>query len=115
MASRSDCIRLRFSNSVDSKFISYQFGTNYYQEWMFQNAGGATMPSLNQSILKELPIRFPDLIEQTVIASVLSSLDDKIELLQRQNATLEKMAETFFKQWFVEEAKEEWKLNLLEM
>jgi type I restriction enzyme, S subunit len=46
--------------------------------------------------------------EQTAIASVLSSLDDKIDLLHRQNATLEKMAETLFRQWFVEEAKEEW-------
>jgi type I restriction enzyme S subunit len=104
----SDCIRLRFFNKVDPIFASYQFGTNYYQEWMFQNAGGATMPSLNQSVLKELPIRFTNLNEQRAIASILSSLDDKIDLLHRQNATLEKMAETLFRQWFVEEAKEDW-------
>jgi len=100
----SDCIRLRFSDSVDPKFASYQFGTKYYQEWMFQNAGGATMPSLNQNVLKELPIRFPDITEQHEIASVLSSLDDKIDLLNRQNTTLEALAETLFRQWFVEEA-----------
>jgi len=43
-----------------------------------------------------------------MIASVLSSLDDKIDLLHRQNATLEAMAEALFRQWFVVEAKEEW-------
>lgn len=57
----------------------------------------------------ELRLNLPvEISEQTAIASVLSSLDDKIDLLHRQNATLEKMAETLFRQWFVEEAKEEW-------
>lgn len=57
----------------------------------------------------ELILSLPEsLTEQAAIASVLSSLDDKIDLLHRQNATLEKMAETLFRQWFVEEAKEEW-------
>jgi type I restriction enzyme, S subunit len=46
--------------------------------------------------------------EQKAIASVLSSLDDKIDLLHRQNKTLEAMAETLFRQWFVEEAQEDW-------
>src|SRR5690606_3776929 len=44
---------------------------------------------------------------------VLSSLDDKIDLLHRQNKTLEQMAETLFRQWFVEEAKEEWEVKKL--
>jgi type I restriction enzyme S subunit len=57
----------------------------------------------------ELILRLPENInEQRTIASILSSLDDKIDLLHRQNATLEKMAETLFRQWFVEEAKEDW-------
>lgn len=57
----------------------------------------------------ELMLNLPDSInEQKAIASILSSLDDKIDLLHRQNTTLEKMAETLFRQWFVEEAKEEW-------
>lgn len=50
----------------------------------------------------------PSLPEQKAIASVLSSLDDKIDLLHRQNKTLEAMAETLFRQWFIEEAKEDW-------
>jgi type I restriction enzyme, S subunit len=109
----SDCIRLRFDDSIDATFISYQFGSESHREWMLQFANGATMPSLNQQILKLLPIRLPPLPEQKAIANVLSSLDDKIDLLHRQNKTLESMAETLFRQWFVEEAQEEWETRPL--
>lgn len=50
----------------------------------------------------------PSLDEQHQIASILSSLDDKIDLLNRENATLEAMAETLFRQWFIEDVKEDW-------
>ncbi len=56
----------------------------------------------------DLILTLPLLPEQQAIASALGSLDDKIDLLYRQNNTLEKIAETLFRQWFVEEAKEEW-------
>lgn len=61
------------------------------------------------SDLQNLEFCFPSLTEQKTIAAVLSSLDDKIDLLHRQNQTLEAMAETLFRQWFIEEAKEDWK------
>ncbi len=66
------------------------------------------MPSLNQRVLKLLPIMLPSLSEQRAIAQVLSSLDDKIDLLHRQNKTLEAIAETLFRQWFIEESEETW-------
>jgi len=69
---------------------------------------GATRRAITKGMIENLEIYIPEINEQTAIASVLSSLDDKIDLLHRQNATLEKMAETLFRQWFVEEAKEEW-------
>ncbi len=70
---------------------------------------GAVQPKLNKANLLSIPIYLPeDEIEQRAIASVLSSLDDKIDLLHRQNKTLEAMAETLFRQWFVEEAQEDW-------
>jgi len=62
----------------------------------------------------DLIIKMPvDIDEQKAIASILSSLNDKIDLLHRQNATLEKMGETLFRQWFVEEAKEDWEIGKL--
>lgn len=59
-------------------------------------------------VVKDFEGLFPPLPEQRAIASVLSSLDDKIDLLHRQNQTLEEMAETLFRQWFVEQAEEDW-------
>ena len=110
----SDCIRLRFTELIYPQFISYQFGSQMYKDWMAQNSTGATMPSLNQDVLKQLPIRFPTFSEQKSIAQVLSSIDNKIDLLHRQNATLEAMAETLFRQWFVEETKEDWEEGVLD-
>ena len=70
---------------------------------------GAAQPKLNKSALTSIPFLLPeDELEQEAIASVLSSLDDKIDLLHRQNQTLEAMAVTLFRQWFVEEAQENW-------
>lgn len=83
-----------------------------------QIAHGGVFDTITRDTFKEIEIKLPPLPEQTAIASVLSSLDDKIDLLHRQNVTLEKMAETLFRQWFVErrpepadgEAKEEWEV-----
>jgi type I restriction enzyme S subunit len=69
---------------------------------------GSSNPTLNRNHVHALPTSVPDPYEQRAIASVLSSLDDKIDLLHRQNKTLEAMAETLFRQWFVEEASEDW-------
>lgn len=70
---------------------------------------GAVQPKLNKSNLLSIPIFLPkDISEQKAIAEVLSGFDDKIDLLHRQNKTLEQMAETLFRQWFIEEAKEDW-------
>jgi hypothetical protein len=71
---------------------------------------GAVQPKLNQANLLSIPIFLPENEkEQKAIASVLASLDDKIDLLYRQNKTLEAMAETLFWQWFVKEAQDDWK------
>ncbi len=69
---------------------------------------GSSNPTLNRNHIHLLPVLVPHLPEQKAIASVLSSLDDKIDLLHRQNKTLEAMAETLFRQWFVEDAQEGW-------
>ena len=66
-------------------------------------------------VFRELPILYPSSDKEAEeIVEVLSSLDDKIDLLQRQNKTLEQLAETFFRQWFVEEAEESWVIGKLD-
>jgi type I restriction enzyme S subunit len=73
----------------------------------------SAVPGLNRNTAYSQKISLPSLPEQRAIASVLSSLDDKIDLLHRQNKTLEAMAETLFRQWFIEEAKEDWEEKIL--
>lgn len=60
------------------------------------------------SRILDYEFKIPVFEEQRAIASILSSLDNKIDLLHRQNKTLEQMAETLFRQWFVEEAEDDW-------
>lgn len=62
----------------------------------------SAVPGLNRQTAYNQDVLIPSPLEQKAIAAVLSSLDDKIDLLQRQNQTLEKMAETLFRQWFIE-------------
>ncbi|HTN38239.1 MAG TPA: restriction endonuclease subunit S, partial [Arachidicoccus sp.] len=76
-------------------------------------AGGSAQPGANAKQLGSFEILLPPIPEQTAIASVLSSLDDKIDLLRSQNATFKKIAETLFRQWFVEEGKVGWELGKL--
>lgn len=78
-----------------------------------QIAHGGVFDTITRDTFNEIETSLPPLHEQRTIASILSSLDDKIDLLHRQNATLEKMAETLFRQWFVEETKEDWETKPL--
>ncbi|MBF0350214.1 MAG: restriction endonuclease subunit S [SAR324 cluster bacterium] len=66
------------------------------------SATGSTFPNISRDQLLLMEILLPPLPEQKAIASVLSSLDDKIELLREQNKTLEALAQTLFKRWFVD-------------
>ena len=103
------CLRIRIDSKLaNSKFVAYYLSTEDIKSWISNNAVGTTMPNLNSSILQQVPLSLPSLDEQRRIASILTSLDDKIDLLRRENATLEQMAETLFRHWFVVEANEEW-------
>ncbi len=80
----------------------------FYQLILIDYSGlnvGSAVPSLTVPIINEIDIKLPPLPEQKAIAEVLSSLDDKIDLLHRQNKTLEEMAETLFREWFTEPSK----------
>lgn len=100
---------------INNEFLFYFFKSDVGQHQILKYESQVGVPSISNPLtsLKEIEVPVPPLPEQTAIASVLSSLDDKIDLLHRQNATLEKIAETLFRQWFVEEAKEEWRSDTL--
>jgi type I restriction enzyme S subunit len=92
---------------ADNHYIYYSLQA-LKEELLIQSEIGATRNALTKGMLESLKIAIPALEEQKAIATVLSSLDDKIDLLHRQNTTLERIAETLFRQWFVEEAQEDW-------
>lgn len=92
---------------ADYNFLYYLF-KNSVILLKILGSDGTAVPILNKTDFENIEYLIPPLPEQKAIADVLSALDDKIDLLQRQNETLEKMAETLFRQWFIEEAKEDW-------
>ena len=98
-----------FWSKIDKKMALPKF--LYYHltviDYTSLNVGSA-VPSLTVPVINQIKISLPPLPEQKAIASVLSSLDDKIDLLYRQNKTLESIAETLFRQWFIEEAQDDW-------
>jgi len=96
-------------NFVHNPFLKYYFQSASGQYELESRASGTTVFGIKAAVLKIISVILPSLPEQKAIASVLSSLDDKIDLLHRQNKTLEAMAETLFRQWFVEEAQADWK------
>lgn len=94
---------------ADLNYLFYKFsamGLNYLNS-------DSAVPGLNRNTVYEQPILLPPLPEQKAIAEILSSLDDKIELLHRQNKTLEDMAQALFRQWFVDDADEGWEKKSL--
>jgi len=103
--------------------MEFKDGNDFYFHWLKSPAGqfslegiisGSAQPKFNKTSFRAMEIPVPPIEEQHAIASVLSSLDDKIDLLHRQNQTLEQMAETLFRQWFVEEADEGWEVVQLQ-
>ena len=99
----SDCLRLRISGeTVDPRFVSYCCLTEAHKSWMMnQCSHGATMASLNQDIVKRIPLTLPPLETQHKIASILSAYDDLIENNTRRIKILEEMAQSLYRERFV--------------
>ena len=100
----------RAKNGIsDTNFVYYLSRWNEVREHAELNLEGSSgRQRVSKEAFDNLYLLLPPLPEQIRIASILSSLDDKIDLLHRENKTLEEMAETLFRQWFIEEAKEDW-------
>ena len=89
-------------NSVNLNFIYWLLRTRKYQQFIVSSATGTTVKHTSPTRIGEYSFFAPDLPTQTAIAEILSSLDDKIELNNNINKELEKLAQTLFKQWFIE-------------
>ncbi|MFN8292036.1 MAG: restriction endonuclease subunit S [Chitinophagaceae bacterium] len=98
---------------LDEKVLSkdyfyYFLTTDYTYQQIIANLTQSAQENIGKEDIHKMVLFLPPLSEQTAIAEVLSSLDDKIDLLHRQNKTLDQLAETLFRQWFVEESDEGW-------
>lgn len=85
---------------ADSQFLYYLFSNPAMVENIKGNAIGSSVPGFNLGQLKSMEIELPPVDEQKKIVEVIGSIDDKIQLLQRQNKTLEKLAECAFQSFF---------------
>jgi len=105
----NNCFKVIPKDIVDKDFIYWFLKQPSVKELVNNIASGSVQLDLPHGTFKSIDIKIPEKIEeQKTIAFVFESLNDKIDLLHRQNKTLEQLAETLFKQWFVEEAEESW-------
>ena len=86
---------------VDTFYAYYWFSCPMMNAYIKRQDTGSTIPLINLSVLRALPIPLPPIQEQRTIATILKSLDDKIDINHQINQTLEQMAQAIFKSWFV--------------
>ncbi|WP_115543261.1 restriction endonuclease subunit S [Helicobacter didelphidarum] len=105
------CVLTSKQDSLDSKFLYYLLSLDESIEYLDMLAESSTSayPAIKPIDIENLEITMPsDIEEQRRIAEILSSLDDKIDLLHKQNKTLESLARLLFRHHFIDNAKSEW-------
>lgn len=93
---------INVSNEFDKLFIKYVLQNNHFQSFINTNASGTTIKNVNLGLIREYQFKAPkEITNQKKISSILSALDEKIENNLATNQTLEEIARTLFKEWFV--------------
>ena len=90
------------NDSVDHRYVDYYLKSPMAIQWLTSRLQGSVTQKINLGTLRELPIPIVDLKKQQAISHILGTFDGKIELNRRMNETLEAMARTIFKSWFVD-------------
>jgi len=94
--------RLRGGRNLDTRFLRYLIGSREFTQHILAVQTGTAVPHISGTQIKDFAFLKPPLPEQKAIAHILGTLDDKIELNRRMNATLEAMARALFQSWFVD-------------
>ena len=98
-----NCVKLVKLDKIDSEYLYYYLKSPFGQQNISRGTVGAVQAKLPIKNIQDFSIICPELIsDQRRIASILSSLDRKIELNNKINADLEEMAQAIFKNWFVD-------------
>ena len=93
---------LQPNDRIESRFLKFLLESPHYQRCMERDADGSTIKHIYITRVDKMEVAVPPLVEQKAIAAVLGTLDDKIELNRRMNATLEAMARALFQSWFID-------------
>jgi len=93
---------LRCGDSLHYKFLFYWLTSEMFKKMLYANVNPTAQPGIYLGVLKQLKIPLPSLREQQAIAKTLSDLDEKIELNNQMNKTLENIAQAIFKRWFID-------------
>lgn len=93
---------LKDANAADRFFLHWVMRSSDYRSEILASASGSTVKHTAPSRIEAYRFRCPMLSEQRAIAATLGALDDKIELNRRMNETLEELARTVFRSWFVD-------------
>lgn len=101
------------NSDLSADYCYWLMRTRDYQQFIVSSASGTSIRHTSPSTIESFGFDLPPLGEQKAIAEVLSSLDDKIDLLHRQNKTLESIAETIFRHWFIDGAQDDWEVGVL--
>ena len=108
------CLRLRVFGEIDALWLYYFFCLEQTKQFVRNIAVGATMPSINTKLLSEVPVSYPENIaDQRKIASILSLIDDKIELNSTINHNLQQQAQALYHQIFCSMPHPDWRNGVL--
>jgi len=93
---------VRAKEGINQRFLYYLMASQDFIDYVTQGSDGTKMPRANWSYASQFSFDIPSYTVQSQIGNILGSLDDKIALNNRMNLTLEEMARTIFKSWFVD-------------
>ena len=98
-----NAVRLRTNGGIDQAFLFHLLKTQDFQDYIIGTAqGSANQASITLKAIFDFSFFLPPLGEQKKIAYILGTLDNKIELNQQMNRTLEGIARALFKSWFID-------------
>lgn len=104
----ADVLCFRTNESVDRKYFYYLLSQQSFFDYMMSGSKGCKMPRGDKKQIMQWPVELPTIEVQRSIASILSSLDNKIELNRRINDNLEQQVQALFKSWFVDNSNPNW-------
>src|SRR3989338_7841046 len=98
----NDVLVIRKRLSIDNKYLYYFLSQDNFFEFTVLTSKGTKMPRGDKNSIMSYEINIPSFPEQSAIAKILSDLDQKIELSQQMNKTLEAIGQAIFKRWFID-------------